>query len=571
MIRKFDFFLRYWQQHFFSKKVGNACLFVLLRTYAPVLGISVFLISYIRIYNANISPENIAIAIATFLAIFLAINTVRAIVHMVAASNKDISLESLSRISTPLQSLIGFMGVDYLLYLMFQRNSLVFQLEITQNLIFSSILGLHFIWFSLLILRFSDQTELVPIALKTAVKALMGAGFFILISAATGYIALAYFLSQKVVLTGIIFGALLTIFNTGQSVGHEGNLIDTALGRSLKRRLHLGDEFVDRLGYVAGLAISIFSALIAIPILLLIWSFKVEDILFWGNQFMEGISLGSVKISPFSLLEASLIFFSIVMCSQYLRSWIDRKVMIRSKADSGVTDSIKAGIRYVGIALAVVLASMSLGIDFSNLAIVAGALSIGIGFGLQNIVSNFVSGLILLIERPIKVGDWVETTSISGFVKNISVRATEVETFNQQSIIVPNSEFINSQVGNWTHKNRRGRLVIPIGVSYDSDSRAVSRLLKSVVLNEPMVLSFPEPQISFTGFGASSLDFEIKVYVADILTKAMVETELRHAVLESLKREGVEIPYTKIDVHFPEQMKAAETSNNSESDNLERQ
>jgi small-conductance mechanosensitive channel len=218
--------------------------------------------------------------------------------------------------------------------------------------------------------------------------------------------------------------------------------------------------------------------------------------------------------------------------------------------DSGVRDSIKAGIGYVGLALALLFAITTAGIDLSSLAIVAGALSLGIGFGLQNIVSNFVSGLILLIERPIKVGDWVEVGGTAGHVKKVSVRATEIITFQKQSIIVPNSELINSVVGNWTHKDKGGRVDISIGVAYGTNTRQIETLLLDIARGRHDVLKFPEPVVIFIGFGDSSLDFELRIFLRDIGQGVVVASEIRHTIAEVFEKENIEIPFPQRDLNI---------------------
>jgi len=228
---------------------------------------------------------------------------------------------------------------------------------------------------------------------------------------------------------------------------------------------------------------------------------------------------------------------------------LSASILPRSNIDSGVRDSIRTGIGYIGFALAALVAVIAAGIDLSSLAIVAGALSIGIGFGLQNIVGNFVSGLILLVERPIKVGDWIETGTTTGFVKKISVRATEIETFQRQIVTVPNSELINSVVGNWTHKYRGGRIDIPVGVAYGSDVRKVSEILMGIAAEHKLVLKYPEPFVLFQGFGESSLDFELRFHISEILKLPVISAEVRFAIVDAFEQNGIEIPFPQRDLH----------------------
>jgi len=227
--------------------------------------------------------------------------------------------------------------------------------------------------------------------------------------------------------------------------------------------------------------------------------------------------------------------------------------MARSHVDLGVRNSVKTGIGYLGVGLAAIVGVSAAGIDLSNLALVASALSVGIGFGLQNIVSNFVSGLILLVERPFKVGDHVVSGTAEGIVKRISVRATEIETFRKQSIIVPNSELINASVGNWTHRNKMGRSEIPVSVSYDSDPQKVMDILLELVNAVPVVLRNPEPHVEFLRFGPYSLDFELRFMLADMGDGLKVRNDLRIAILKRFREEGVQIPLPQSDVVFHRQ------------------
>nr|WP_272210149.1 mechanosensitive ion channel domain-containing protein [Marinicella sp. W31]MDC2876014.1 mechanosensitive ion channel [Marinicella sp. W31] len=164
----------------------------------------------------------------------------------------------------------------------------------------------------------------------------------------------------------------------------------------------------------------------------------------WAASNLTSVTVGSITISLGGILIGILLFIGGFLATRWFQGWFDNNVLLRSRADAGVRNSVKTGISYLGIVVAGLLAISAAGVNLSSLALVASALSIGIGFGLQTIVSNFVSGLILLVERPFKVGDWIVSGSTEGFVKRISVRATEIETFQRQSIIVPNSELINA-------------------------------------------------------------------------------------------------------------------------------
>ena len=224
-----------------------------------------------------------------------------------------------------------------------------------------------------------------------------------------------------------------------------------------------------------------------------------------------------------------------------MQRWLETEVMPHTAIEPSLQLSIVTIIGYVGFIVAIVVALGEIGIDPQKIALVAGALSVGIGFGLQSIVSNFVSGLILLAERPIRVGDQIVVKGEEGFVRRISVRATEIETFDRASVIIPNSELITGVVKNWTHANTLGRLNIKVAVSYDCDADKVIEILKACVAEHPGVLKQPPPAVLLTEFGASALTFEIFCIVPNLAERGRIKSDIHVAILREFRAAGIDM------------------------------
>jgi small-conductance mechanosensitive channel len=373
-------------------------------------------------------------------------------------------------------------------------------------------------------------------------------GGLLILSVLTGYVGLARFASTQVVLTGAVFVLIYLGFLSGKAVSKQGAFRNTGAGRRLADRYKFGEVALDQAGLVAGLSFYAFALILGVPLILLTWGFQLADIEAWIYRFFTEIRIGNVSISIVGIFGGILLFGLGFVVTRWIQKWVDGNVLARSQVDVGVRNSVKTGIGYLGIGLAVIVGVSAAGINLSSFALVASALSVGIGFGLQNIVSNFVSGLILLVERPFKVGDHVVTGTTEGIVKRISVRATEIETFRKQSIIMPNSELINSPVGNWTHRNRIQRSEIPVSVSYQADPQKVMDILLELVDAIPEVMRNPEPHVEFMRFGASSIDFELRFYLADMGEGMRIRNNLRIDILKRFRQEGIEMPFPQQEI-----------------------
>nr|WP_244598703.1 mechanosensitive ion channel domain-containing protein [Rhizobium tubonense] len=369
----------------------------------------------------------------------------------------------------------------------------------------------------------------------------MGGG--LIFTALVGYVGLSRFIASQLIVTSAVLVTMYLGILLGKAVSSQETFPETIAGRFLQQRFKLGEVALDQAALVAGLGIYFIALFTGIPLILMSWGFHIQDLELFAYQLFTEIRLGNIHISLVGIGVGVLLFAGGYLMTRWFQRWLDTNIMARSQVDTGVRNSVKTGIGYLGVTVAAVIAISAAGIDLSSFALVASALSVGIGFGLQNIVSNFVSGLILLVERPFKVGDWIVSGTSEGIVKRISVRATEIETFRKQSIIVPNSELINASVGNWTHRNRLARSEIPISVGYDADPQKVMDVLLDLVQKIPKVLRNPEPHVEFLRFGPSSLDFEMRFYLADLSDGMPIRNNLRIAILERFRQEGIVIPF----------------------------
>jgi potassium efflux system protein len=290
--------------------------------------------------------------------------------------------------------------------------------------------------------------------------------------------------------------------------------------------------------------------LLFLPAILLTWGLFGSLSAAIKGLLELGFNLGSQRISiGLVIISAGILYGS------FLASWMVQKVLIdevlaRRRVETGVRVSIARLVHYVFIFIGFLLALLVLGFDFTKLTIILSALGIGIGFGLQSIVNNLVSGLILLFERPVRVGDLIELSGKWAEIRKIGLRATTVQTFDQADVIIPNADLVSSQVVNWTLSNRRVRLIIPVGVAYGSDVSLVMETLLASARDNSKIAVSPSPQVLFLNFGESSLDFELRVWVLDADNRLVVSSELHQEIDRRFRETKIEIAFPQRDLHL---------------------
>ncbi len=266
--------------------------------------------------------------------------------------------------------------------------------------------------------------------------------------------------------------------------------------------------------------------------------------------------IGGATLTPGKLALGCGLLATLWAATRAAERLLTRRARIGGKVDPGVLAAMTTIGRYVVLAVGTLAVFQTLGIDLSSVMVVAGTLGIGVGLALQPLLSNFVGGLVLLLDRSIKVGDRVEIGGLLGDVQHISARATTILTFDNISVIVPNAELISSRIVNWSHADRRVRYRVPVGVAYGSDPERVRAVLLDVARTHPGVLADPPPDVILDSFGDSALLFELRVWTDDCQRlPAQFRSDLNFRVLPAFEAHGIEIPFPQRVVHLRDERK----------------
>lgn len=360
-----------------------------------------------------------------------------------------------------------------------------------------------------------------------------------LVAALLGYASLAKDLLISLSVTATLIGAAL--------------LLREILGESIRAFMTPGSRLYDAVSRTTGLSpetgrrlafwLRLMADVLLWPpvayVVLIACGMSPTLLNAWAVQFFTQIRLGDLNLSLIDIATAIVTVVIGFLLVGAVKRWVRERVMPNTQLDLGMQNSISTGVGYVAGLMVLTIAIMVLGIDFSSIALVAGALSVGIGFGLRTVVENFVAGLLLLIERPIKTGDWIVVGATEGIVKSISVRSTEIETFDRASVIVPNSALIASPVINWTHKNRIARVIVKLSVPSGTDAQAVRRILLHCAGEAEHVMKHPAPSVIFRAIGEEKLDFELRCFVSDTDFYLPTLSDINFAVDAALRQRQI--------------------------------
>lgn len=359
-----------------------------------------------------------------------------------------------------------------------------------------------------------------------------------------GYPELSLFILNHLIISLILCGLLEIV---------RRSVIDIikriVIGGPWLKQYKNSKRLVEKMDFWLKVIINPTIILIGIFMLLNLWGLPGDFMLSAAKKLLFGFKIGGIEISLLAIVLGIAVFFASLTLVRIVRKHLAENVLPKIDMDDGVKHSVVSGISFIGFIISVLLAITSIGVDLTNLAFIAGALSVGIGFGLQDVIKNLVAGIIILLERPFKVGDWVVLSGVEGTIKQINIRSTELLSFDKTSVIIPNATLISSAVTNKTHGDNMSRQSVAVGVAYGSDVEKVTKILLDCANEHKLVMKNPAPYVLFKDFGSSSLDFELRCYVKDILKGWVVPSELRYSINKRFIEEGIEIPFPQVVVH----------------------
>jgi small-conductance mechanosensitive channel len=533
----------------FSEHFAQAALTTTAHYIPSLLGASsAALFLYIR--TKDISPTPFVTTLAIVLLIYLAfITIVRFIFSPVKPAKTffDFTPGIAIKLSRRLRILATIAFIGYMAFYTVFSESIPELNRLLLRDIFSLLIVLNLIWLFMVLVRSPKLENIRWLLISLIIIFALS-----LITEWAGYRNLGLHGRRAVMLTFILLMVFMTVSKLFRDLFNAIDEGTYGWTRRLHEKLGVGDRKV-----LPGLVWLRLVTTIIIwgcfgYILLISWDQTGAIIEHTRNYIVNGFTIGEFRIVPGKILLSLLFFTLIILSTGWIKRQLENNWLPKTSMERGGREAVVTITGYVMFVVAALIALSVSGFDFSNIAIIAGALSVGIGFGLQNIVNNFVSGLILLFERPIRRGDWVQVGTTEGYVRDINIRSTRILTFDRSDVIVPNSELISGQVTNYMLGDIRGRAIIKVGVAYGSDTEKVRHILTKVAEENEVVVkdnTSPQPAVLFRGFGDSSLDFELRVHLYDVDRRLSTISDLNFAIDKAFREEGIVIPFPQRDVH----------------------
>ncbi|WP_198302249.1 DUF3772 domain-containing protein [Bosea sp. AS-1] len=359
-------------------------------------------------------------------------------------------------------------------------------------------------------------------------------GLVIIAAALSGYVVFANFLAEQTLWIGIV-ACLYLLAHQFIELGIPRLLSGKGrIALTLRAGVGLRTATLEKIAVLGAGVLKLLLLFVTLLLVLAPWGLESADFLVSLRAAFFGFQVGGVTISVSSIVVGAVVFALGIAATRTIQRWLESKFLPTTQLDPGLRNSITTAAGYIGYIGAVALAVSAIGLSLERLTLVASALSVGIGFGLQSVVSNFVSGLILLWERPIRVGDQVLVGDVEGIVKRINVRSTEIATFDRSSVIVPNSNLVSGVVRNRVRTDRTGRVLISLSVTRQTDAGAVRTMLQDVADNHGDVLKKPPPTVLFKKLGTATMDFDLICIVDDLDLVGRVNSDLNFAIRKRL-------------------------------------
>lgn len=537
----------------FSHKFKDT-LIAVLRRYFPIFSGAVVLAIFFSIFTHSlVTPSYLALTSYAFLAYIFYLAFIRFYFYPPRAGEgfstlpKPVAKKMMWRLNQ-----CGLLGLTaYVVTLVMTAQPMERPLIDLLRTLFITLLSIYFISIACSIKNFPARNLPHKMFLFFSYFFLV---LFVLCVLATEY--LGYHLLAFYLLFGITMTVIVTFF-TGLLSKVICSTLDTLQGKDLpwqqKLRTYFGLKRNERLIEIIWLRILLYIVLYLgfIVSILKIWGLAQANFQIVVNHLVSGFDIGKLHIIPARIIEGALFFIMLSLITRWFRTYIIKNA--DWQLEGGSRESLASIFGYVGFAIAFILGMLIAGVNFSGLALIAGALAVGIGFGLQNIVNNFVSGIILLIERPIKLGDRITIGNTEGHVRKISLRSTHITTLELADLIVPNAELISQQVVNYMLHDVRYRISVKVGIAYGSDTELAKNILLSIAKTHPNVINDRkeiEPILYFRTFGESSLNFELFCVVQDVNMRAQVISDLHFSIEKAFKEKGIEIPFPQRDIHI---------------------